>query len=282
MLSPDQIAALNADAESFRVERKASIADKTKIEEAICAFSNDLPGAGEPGIILVGVADKTGHPTGLAIDDKLLLSLTNIRSDGNILPLPTMSVRRILLDCIPVALVEVLPSHLTPVRLRGRVHVRVGPRKDVATRDEERILTERRRAWDLPFDQSPVYGTTLDDLALDEFHRSYLPHAVAPEILRENHRSVAEQLTALHLASPDAIPTVTGLLTIGHTPTTFIKGAYVQFLRFAGTTETDPIIDRKELYGSAPEILREMELLTPRSHPRRDHRGRRQPGASRA
>lgn len=268
MLSDADIAALNADMESYRVERKSVLSKTTKklIEEAICAFSNDLPGGREAGLVLVGVGDD-GRPTGLTVDDDLLVSLTNIRSDGNILPFPTMHVRRSLLDGVAIAVVEVQPSSSPPVRLRGRTHVRVGPRKGIATREEERILTERRRAWDLPFDQRPVYGTSLDDLDIGTFQRGYLPYAVAPEVLRENHRSVAEQLTALHLASPDAIPTVTGLLVLGDTPATFIKGAYVQFIRFGGDDVTAPIVDRKELYGSLPQILSEMELLT-RAHNR--------------
>ncbi|WP_170229108.1 hypothetical protein [Polyangium fumosum] len=110
---------------------------------------------------------------------------------------------------------EVQPSHEPPVRLRGRVRVRVGPRRDTATRDEERILTERRRNWDGPFDQRPVHGATLDDLDLKLFQQEFLPSAVAPEVLRENGRSIPEQLAALHLASPDAVPNVAGLLVLG-------------------------------------------------------------------
>ena len=43
-----------------------------------------------------------------------------------------------------VAVVEVFPSPMPPVRYKGRVHVRVGPRRAVASIDEERRLTERR------------------------------------------------------------------------------------------------------------------------------------------
>jgi len=35
--------------ESDRVERKASLAARDKIRQAICAFANDLPGYGRPG-----------------------------------------------------------------------------------------------------------------------------------------------------------------------------------------------------------------------------------------
>ncbi|MBK7828044.1 hypothetical protein [Nannocystis sp.] len=66
---------------------------------------------------------------------------------------------------------------------------------------------------------NPVHGTTLEDLDLNLFKQEYLPSAVTPEVLRENGRSLAEQLAALHLASPDAVPNVTGLLILGREAT---------------------------------------------------------------
>ena len=62
MLTSEQLAVLAEQLESHRVERKASFSAKTRpsILEAICAFSNDLSGQGETGVILIGVDDKTG------------------------------------------------------------------------------------------------------------------------------------------------------------------------------------------------------------------------------
>lgn len=262
MLSEQEIAALAADLESYHVEHKASLSDKTGVEEAICAFANDLPGSGRPGFILIGVDDRTGQPTGLAVTDELLLKVTSIRSDGNILPFPAMVVSKAALAGKDIIVIEVQPSHDPPVRLRGRTCIRVGPRKGTATRDEERILTERRRGWDGPFDQRAIGRASLDDLDLNLFQREFLPSAVTPDVLRENGRSIPEQLAALHLASPDGIPNVAGMLVLGRDPTTYLPGAYVQFLRVNGTELTDPIVDRKELSGPLPEVLRRMDEIT--------------------
>jgi ATP-dependent DNA helicase RecG len=260
-LTNEELEALAADVENYRVERKSSFTPaKTKIEEAICAFANDLPNSGQPGYLLIGV-DDDGTPTGLEITDALLQSIAAIRSDGNILPFPQLSVERRKLRGVVVAVVVVLPSKNTPLRLRGRVCVRVGPRRDTATRDEERALTERRRAWDGPFDQTPVHGATIDDLDLDLFTKELLPNAVDEQTLAQNQRSTPEQLASLHLASPDAVPNVAGLLLLGQEPTAFIKGAYVQFLRLEGAELTDPIADRRELTGPPPEVLRRMDDL---------------------
>jgi predicted HTH transcriptional regulator len=83
MLSTEALEALAADLESFQVERKASFKPvKGAIEEAICAFANDLPATGAPGVVLIGVDDRTGAPTGSAVTDELLREVTDIRS-GN-------------------------------------------------------------------------------------------------------------------------------------------------------------------------------------------------------
>lgn len=266
MIDAEIIARLARDLESQQVERKQSLSDKSKIEQAICAFANDLPGTGQSGVLLVGVTDA-GKPANLPITDELLKNLASIRSDGNILPFPRLDVYKVDLDGIPIAVVEVHPSPSPPVRLRGAVWIRVGPRRAIATVDEERVLIERRRNGDGPYDQRPVHGATLDALDLDLFRSEYLPHAVDAETLRKNHRSLPEQLASLHLADPDAVPNVAGLLLLGIEPTAYIPGAYVQFLRIDGTELADPVVDRKELTGPLSWVIRQMDDIT-RAHTR--------------
>jgi ATP-dependent DNA helicase RecG len=181
MLSPEQLETLAQDLESFQVERKGSFKPvKSAIEEAICAFANDLPGTGLPGVVLIGADDKTGAPTGLKVTDELLREITDIRSAGNILPPPVMTISKATLQGQDVVVVEVSPSQDPPVRLRGRVCVRVGPRKGTATREEERILSERRRAGDQPFDHRRVPGAMLEHVDLERLRQEYLPLAVDP------------------------------------------------------------------------------------------------------
>jgi len=249
-----------ADLESDRVERKASLSDKNEIRRAICAFANDLPDNRLPGIVFVGVNDN-GTCAHLPITDELLRTIADMRSDGNILPFPLLTVqKRTLIGC-EVAVIEVHPSYNPPVRYNGRVWVRVGPRRAQATAEEERRLTEKRRAGDLPFDQHPIMNVAPEDLDWERFRRDYLPLAVAPEVLAENQRAPEEQFASLHFLDRAKIPNVAAVLVFAKDPIRWIPGAYVQFLRLDGTELTDPIRHQEEIKGPLHELIREMDKV---------------------
>ena len=248
---------LLTDIESDRVERKESVKDTDRIGEAICAFSNDLPGHGIPGVLFIGTRDD-GSCANLAITPQLLEGLGGFRSDGNILPIPSLIVDKRVLKGCEMAVVLVHPSDAPPVRYKGRTWIRVGPRRAIASPEEERRLSERRRSKDLPFDLQPIPLATLGDLDLDFFEKIYLPSSVASDVLAQNQRSIEQQLASLRFVSPTdpRVPTVTGLLAIGRDPRQFLGGAYIQFLRIDGTSLADPIRDQKAITGRLPDMLR--------------------------
>jgi ATP-dependent DNA helicase RecG len=252
---------LLADVESDRSERKQSLADRDKIREAICAFANDLPNHAAPGVLYIGAKDD-GSCAGLMVTDELLRTLADMRSDGNIVPIPSITVQKKVLNGCEMAVVTVEPSDAPPVRYRGRTCIRVGPRRAYATPEEERRLTEKRRARDLPFDIRPMPVATMADLDIDFFRRTYLPASVAPEIIEENRRDVEQQLASLRLVTAGAaqpVPTVLGVLVIGKDPQALLPGAYVQFIRFDGTELTDPVRDAEAIGGPLPELIRMVE-----------------------
>lgn len=245
--------------ESFRVEYKETPRgdNRNAIREAVCAFANDLPGSGQPGIVFVGVTDDR-QPTGLEISDEILRLLSDIKTDGLTVPPPSMFVEKRHLYGSDVAVVTVLPSDSPPVRYRGRIHVRIGPRRGLATAQDERILNERRRAAGIPFDIQPVPGTTLSELNLRRFGEEYLPRAFDTEVLDTNERSEVERLAATKMiaSADDDTPTILGLLTLGKSPRDYLPNAYVQFLRINGTGLADPIIDEESIDGPLAEMLR--------------------------
>nr|VFK08703.1 MAG: ATP-dependent DNA helicase RecG [Candidatus Kentron sp. LPFa] len=261
-MKDEELLALLEDMESDRVERKVSIAEKEKIRQAICAFSNDMPNHGLPGVVFVGVTDKGGM-AGIDVTDQLLLTLSDMRSDGNILPLPGITVQKRTLDGHDLAVVIVQPADAPPVRFKGGIYIRVGPRRAIASPDEERRLNEKRRHRNLPADIRPLPSAPMESLDELLFRRVYLPSALSPEILEQNQRSLEHQLIAAKFAHPDIPnrPTILGELTVGKDPTDWVPGAFVQFLRIDGEEWGDPIQSAHELRSPLPDLLRELEEL---------------------
>lgn len=247
-------------AESDRVERKESNANPDRIRQVICAHANDLANHRETGVIFVGQRDDLTC-AGLNVDDRLLQTLAGYRSEGLILPFPTMSVRKVILDGCQVAVIEVEPSDNPPARFEGRVWIRVGPRRAIATAEEERRLVEKRRWGSLPYDAHGVRGATLDDLDLRRFQLEYLPTAFSPEALAQNHRTQDDQLRALRLVNAEGTPTTTAILVLGVEPRRWIPGAYIQFLRIDGVYLTDSLLDQREIGGTVADQLRQADEI---------------------
>ncbi|PXF57287.1 MAG: transcriptional regulator [Deltaproteobacteria bacterium] len=254
MVTNQELEHLLQDLESDRVERKASAGDRSKIRRTICAFANDLPGHGQPGVIFIGINDD-GRCSNLRITDELLKTLSSMRSDGNILPPPTMVVQKHILNGCELVVIAVEPSDSPPVRYQGRVWIRVGPRLDIATNEDERRLAGRRRAVDLPFDYRPVQGASLEDLDIDFFRKTYLPSAIPPDVLEQNQRPVEQQLASLRFLTKENIPNFGAILVLGKESPAWIPCAYVQFLRIEGRLLTDPIKNSKKLAGPLINVL---------------------------
>lgn len=242
------------------LEFKQNASDRDHIGRAIGALSNDL-GSHGVGHLLIGV-DKHGKAVSIDVSDEALLQVANIRNEGKVLPLPVMTVDRANFDQVPCIVVRIDPSPHPPVAVDGVVWVRPGPTTRRATPDEERVLAERRRAGDRSFDERPVPGSTLVDIDVELFRSTYLPAAIAPEVLRDNERAVEDHLAALHLFDSDqSTPTVVGLLVAGFEPTAWVPGAYIQFVRYEGVDQTAPIVDAEELRANVIGQLQTLERL---------------------
>ena len=227
-LDNDDVIQQLREGESDRVEFKESLRGDApnRIREAICAFANDLPDHRKPGVVFVGVRDD-GTVTGLSVTDELLRQLADMKTDGNIVPPPSLTVERRSVSGNDVAVIAVQPSDSPPVRYNGRVHVRIGSRRGTATAQDERILNEKRRYRDIPFDIQPIPSATLSDLNLPQFEHEYLTQAFSPDILEANERSTQEQLAATKMTATaeEPLPTVLGILMIGKNPQDFLPGS---------------------------------------------------------
>jgi ATP-dependent DNA helicase RecG len=257
-----ELEAMLADLESDLVERKESFRGDAPnaVREAVCAFANDLPNYRRPGVAFIGATDD-GRPSGLAVTDELLRQIADVKTDGNIVPPPSTTVGRLVLRGGEVAVILVDPADSPPVRYRGRVHIRIGPRRGIATAQDERILTEKRRHRDLPFDVRPLPSASLKELRRAFFEEAYLPAAFAPDVLEANDRTYEQRLAATKMvfSVDDPAPTILGALVIGKRTRDLVPGAYIQFLRIDGTDLADPIVDELLIDGVVSEALRRLD-----------------------
>jgi ATP-dependent DNA helicase RecG len=271
-LTAEDIRRMAADLESDRVERKADMGSKRtreRIQEAVCAFANDMPGHGKPGYLLLGVTDD-GRWSGVEIDDMVLRNLSNVRDNGKILPLPEIQVYKVDVEPgVSVAVVEVYPHTQPPVRFDGRTWIRVGPRRAIATLEDERMLAERRQHLPRAWDEWLCNGAKIGDLRLDYIRDDYVPRRVAPDILAAvgyAERSDIDVLDTLRLwyrgVRRDG-PTHGAVLLFSHRSRHFYNGLWVQFVRFAGEDRTADPVDHQEYDGDVFAQLRALEKVEP-------------------
>ncbi|MEU5566142.1 ATP-binding protein [Micromonospora musae] len=246
--------------ETAALEFKREARDRNAIRKAICAFANDLAQQGG-GDLLIGV-DKYGQPVDdVDTSDEALLTFVSMKDEGRILDRPTMVVTGETFRGEKVIRIRVEASHTPPVRFDNIVYVRPGPATLKASSNDEKVLTERRRAHEVPFDVRSVVGGTLDELDVSLFRSEYLPQAVDASVIEENHRSTEQQLASLRLADLNTQPTILGLLLVGLDPTSRIPGAYVQFIRYEGTDVGGAVLDEQELRLNVIDAAERLEAL---------------------
>lgn len=220
-----------------------------------------MPGSGLPGYLFIGV-DKHGNATGINVDEGLLESLAGLRDNGNILPIPNMNVFRAIHQNQAIAVVQVFPSDMPPVRYKQTVWIRTGPSKDRATAEQERRLEERRVDRATTWDMRACIDCSISDLALELFKLNYLPKAVSEDVLAENGRSLEQQLGSLRLFHPKLLhPTNAAVLLFGKDPLSYFPGAYIQYVRFNGLTLADEVLEERRLSGDSLTVMRDLDRL---------------------
>ena len=261
MITKDEIQELLHSTETYRVERTTSTGDMDKFQEAICAFANDLPNSRKNGFLILGANDN-GTLSGLKVTDDLLKKIAAIRSNGNILPIPVMSVDRFQFPEGDLLVAEVSPSDLPPVRYRGRTFIRIGPRRDIATEAEERILAERRMSFMATFDTMPCLAAKLNDVNTDLLRTKYLIPLLGNELVESDTRPIEEQMAAVGMYDTEhQCPTYAAVVLFGYKPRRFMPGLYVQYVCFKGEDVTSEVENEMQLEGNYCELLPRLESL---------------------
>ncbi|WP_314825442.1 Fic family protein [Porphyromonas endodontalis] len=259
MVTKEDVSKLLHCTETYRIERTTSTGDMDKFQEAICTFSNDLPNSRKKGYLILGARDD-GSLSGIKVDDALMKKIAGIRSDGNILPLPIMSVEKVEFEEGDLVVVEVSPALVPPVRYRGRTFIRIGPRRDIASESEERVLLEKRTSYMATFDATPCFEASLKDIDTRFIENEYLPQIIDNDILRTDKRPLKEQLAAIHLYdTTHDCPTNAAIVLFGTNATFFLHGCYVQYVHFEGEDAGSEILNERQIRGSLCSILPKLE-----------------------
>lgn len=256
-MTKEFVTTLLLDMESDRIERTISVRED-KLGPAVCAMSNDFSNNKKNGYVLIGVNDD-GRLAGKTWSDEDLQKIGNVKTNGNVLPQPSMIAELFKFDDGEVIVVEVKPSLYPPVRYDGRCWIRIGPRKAIANVDEERILIERRAGNAKTYDLVPAIGSTLSDLSIEHFKLTYLPLAIDKETLEKNGRTNEEQLASLRFYDfKEKCPTYGGILVFGINPRYYLPGAYIQYVKFGGVDMQSDIDFEKEFSGA---LITELNII---------------------
>lgn len=259
-MTASELLSLLQGLESDRIEKTESETNTDKFGEAICAFANDFPDSRQPGYLLLGVSDNN-EIKGVSDPEKLMLTISNLRSGGNLSSPPSLTVESVDVDGKSVVVVKVFPHNAPPLKFKGRSYIRVGPSKSIAGENDERLLSEKRaRLGNRPFDSQASRGSTLEDLNLNLFRDTYLPTAVPPDVIEANHRDIKIQMAALGFFDLQFdCPTHAGILFFANNPLFFLPGAYIQYVRFENELITSNVAEEKRFSGDLISMLRDLE-----------------------
>ena len=247
--------------EDERVERTRAFDKADKMGQAICAFANDISGSGEAGYLLLGV-ENDGRISGRRIDDEKWASLGGLKTDGNILPPPAMSMEKFSLAEGDVIAIKVFPSSYPPIRYNGDAWIRIGPRKCKAREEDIRVLNERRARFGVRDEELPCERARFADLDTNLFKAFYLPKAIDAQIIESDDRTTMEQMAALRFYSAEKnCPTNLGVLLFATHPERYIPSAYVQYVKFAGADNASDVLQENVFRGPLVRVVQDLDVF---------------------
>ena len=261
MLTEAELKKLLTDLESETVERSRAFDKAEKMGQAISAFANDLPGRKQPGYLLLGV-ENDGQISGKRISDEQLTSLGGLKTEGALLPPPSMAIEIFNFQEGDVAVIEVFPSAYPPIRYKGQAWVRVGARKALATDEDLHILNERSKSAGIRFEEMPCTAASFEDLDLNLFRNHYLPRAIQADVIEDDQRSVEEQMAALRFYDrTHKAPTNLGMILFGKHPEMYIPSAYLQYVKFNAADNGGDILAEHAYKGPLLQTIADLNAF---------------------
>ena len=109
------------------------------------------------------------------------------------------------------------------------------------------------------FDKEPCIGSSINDLNIYLFKMAYLPKSVSAEALANDKRNIKLQLASFHFYDlAHDCPTNAGILMFGNNVRYFFSTAYVQYIKFEGTTVASKVLANTLFSGDLISIVNKL------------------------
>lgn len=250
--SENDILQLIAAGEGQTVEFKRDISQRSDTAGELIAFANTTG-----GILLVGVADD-GQIVGVPNPNEAMDALANL-SRNNCRPALYPIIERRDVNGVPVIVARIeRHTGASYENNSGQCYLRVGATKQLASPEQRARLLQQAGLYH--FDETPVPGTTLDDLQHDAFRRYFeqMSHQ-AIEATGIPWERLLEGTRVAITADDVQRLTVAGLLIFGHNPQQHMRQSRVTVVRFLGSDATADRLNPQELSGTLPALVRQAE-----------------------
>lgn len=243
----ETINALIQQGENSQIEFKSAGIRPENAAREIVAFANTLGGS-----LLIGVEDD-GTITG--IESSLETWVANI-SRNNIIPALQLDVQEIDIDSKTVCLITTPKGQDRPYQTQdGKYWLRAGSTNRMATKEELSRLFQQ--AGLVHFDTSPVGNTDISHIdlkAVDHYYRSYYETNFI-DLPEDEQHSLLVNTDILVEHENKWVASVGGLLMFGKQPQRRLPQSSIMFAVFKGDDITDELIDKKEITGTATELI---------------------------
>lgn len=233
--------------EDSTLEFKTEAVHADSLAGELVAFANAYGGT-----VLIGVEDD-GRVVGVTQPDLGDWVINVCRN--NVAPPLNPRLRWHLIAGKRVLGIEVNQG-IEPYRTsRGIYYLRAGATKQIAATAELRRLFQARGL--VQYDESPVFGSTMDDIDLGRF-AEYYRRVYGAELERrpESVRLTLRKNGVLVPGEGDLVSSVAGILVFGTTPQQFLRMSGIIAVRYAGETpDSDRQINRQELNAALPALI---------------------------
>jgi ATP-dependent DNA helicase RecG len=245
----DDILALIAGGEGQTVEFKRDVSQWSDTASELIALANS-----SGGILLAGVADD-GQIVGVPDPDAAMNALANISRD-NCRPSLYPLIERVEVNGLTVIAVRVDKRTGPPYENNsGQCYIRVGATKQLASPQQRARLLQQAGLYH--FDETPVSGTTIDDLDHEAF-RLYF-EKIARQSIESIGLSWEQLLEGTRVATTvDDVQrlTVAGLLVFGWEPQHHLRQSRISAVRFLGDDVAADRLNPQELNGTLPRLVK--------------------------